>query len=119
MKSIISKKDEEIERLKSLNTPVGGISKQIQKQPSGSYKHLVEGDIQHRMLDHMQQNEFHHPPEHTRRKTQGFSETGFNEKSSDSSDHNSHALGNETDGSSDNNSIISRESKKPSDKMKK
>ncbi|XP_058757794.1 kinesin-like protein KIN-14C isoform X1 [Vicia villosa] len=119
MKSIISKKDEEIERLKSLNAPVGGISKQIQKQPSGSYKHLVEGDIQHRMFDHIQQNELHHPPENTRRKTQGFSETGFNEKSSDSSDHNSHALGNETDGSSDNNSIISRDSKKTSDKMKK
>lgn len=120
LKSTISKKDEEIERLKLLNATVGGISKQIQKQSSGSYKHLVEGDIQPRMFDHIQQNEFLRPSENARRKTQGFSDMGFNERSSDISDNNSLALGNETDGSSDNSSsIISHESRKSSDTMKK
>ncbi|CAI8619845.1 unnamed protein product [Vicia faba] len=90
MKNTISKKDEEIERLKSLNAPVGGISKQIQKQSSGSFKHLVEG----------------------------FSDTGLNDRSSEISDNHSLALGNETDGSSDN-SIRSRENRKTSDNMKK
>ncbi|CAI8619844.1 unnamed protein product [Vicia faba] len=85
MKNTISKKDEEIERLKSLNAPVGGISKQIQKQSSGSFKHLVEG---------------------------------LNDRSSEISDNHSLALGNETDGSSDN-SIRSRENRKTSDNMKK
>ncbi|CAI8619842.1 unnamed protein product [Vicia faba] len=87
MKNTISKKDEEIERLKSLNAPVGGISKQIQKQSSGSFKHLVE-------------------------------DTGLNDRSSEISDNHSLALGNETDGSSDN-SIRSRENRKTSDNMKK
>ncbi|KAI5382910.1 Kinesin-like protein KIN-14P, partial [Lathyrus oleraceus] len=120
LKSTISKKDEEIERLKPLNATVGGISKQIQKQSSGSYKHLVEGDTQPRIFDHIQQNEFLRPSENARRKTQGFSDTGFNERSSDISDNNSLALGNETDGSSDNSSsIISHESRKSSDTMKK
>ncbi|CAK8579573.1 unnamed protein product [Lathyrus sativus] len=118
LKNAISKKDEEIERLKSLNMPpVGGISKQVQKQLSGSYKHLVEGDIQQRTIDHIQQNEFLHPSENAKRKTQGFSDTSNNERSSDISDNNSLVLGNETDGSSDNS--ISRESKKTSDTTKK
>ncbi|CAL5215174.1 unnamed protein product [Lathyrus oleraceus] len=120
LKSTISKKDEEIERLKPLNATVGGISKQIQKQSSGSYKHLVEGDTQPRIFDHIQQNEFLRPSENARRKTQGLSDTCFNERSSDISDNNSLALGNETDGSSDNSSsIISHESRKSSDTMKK
>jgi hypothetical protein len=132
MKNTILKKDEEIERLKSLSTSaggiskslsmsvggiskslsmsVGGISKQIQKLPSGSYKHPVESDIQQAMDD--QKNELLRSYGTSRRETRGFSDTNSQERSSDFSDNNSIALGTETDGSSDNS--ITSEAKKSS-----
>ena len=117
LKNTILKKEEEIERLKSLNTSVGVISKQIEKLSSGSYKHIVEGDVQqHPMDDHIQKNEFLHPPENVRQETQGFSDTDFNERSSDISDNNSLAMATETDCSSDNSSITA--TRKSSSKIK-
>ncbi|WJX48360.1 hypothetical protein P8452_34937 [Trifolium repens] len=134
MKNTILKKDEEIERLKSLSASaggiskslsmsvggiskslsmsVGGISKQIQKLPSGSYKHPVESDIQQAMDDHIQKNELLRSYGTSRRETRGFSDTNSQERSSDFSDNNSIALGTETDGSSDNS--ITSEAKKSS-----
>jgi len=99
MKNTILKKDEEIERLKSLNASVGDISKKIQKVSSGSFKHLVEGDIKQRLDDH--KTEFLRSPEKARRVTQGVSAADFQQRSSDFSDNNSLALRAETDGSSD------------------
>ncbi|XP_024629146.1 kinesin-like protein KIN-14C isoform X3 [Medicago truncatula] len=106
--------DNKESRLKSLNKSVSGISKQIQKVSSGSFKHLVEGDTKQRMDDH--KTEFLHSPEKARRVTQGVSATYFQQRSSDFSDNNSLALGTETDGSSDSSSMS--EAKKTSDKSK-
>nr|XP_027193131.1 kinesin-like protein KIN-14K isoform X2 [Cicer arietinum] len=106
LKNTILKKDEEIERLKLPNPSVGGISKQIQKLSSGSYKHL-ESDIQQAMDDHIQQNEFLQPE---------FSDADFQERSSDISD-NSLAPGTDFDCSSENS--IFNEARKTSNKTQK
>lgn len=120
MKNIILKKDEEIERLK-----VGGIHKQNQKPPSGNYKHL-EADTKPPMDDHIQQNKFLHQSKivggdmgkntATNSKTLGFADANYHERSNDISNHGL-AQGTDSDGSSENSSII--EDTKTSHKMEK
>lgn len=104
MKNTILKKDEEIERLKSLNTSVSGISKLNQKPSSGSFKQL-EADTQQPMDDDIQQNQFLHQSENTTGEALGFPDADFNERSGDTSD-NGLALGTDTDGSSANFTVI-------------
>lgn len=116
MKNTILKKDEEIERLKSLNTSVSGISKLNQKPSSGSFKQL-EVDTQQPIDDHIQQNQFLHQSENTRgEEALGFPDADFNERSSDTSD-NGLALGTDTDGSSANFTVT--EATKKLEKMEK
>ncbi|XP_057415829.1 kinesin-like protein KIN-14C isoform X3 [Lotus japonicus] len=123
MKNTILKKDEEIERLQSLNASVGGVPKKNRRLPS--YKNL-EASTEQPMDGHIHQNELLHQSEITRgdirrniastAETSGSADSDSHEGSSDVSD-NGVVPGTETDGSSENSSLT--EVKKSLEKTEK